>query len=57
MKCRCGGETVASRVKVTHRGKQYKPVSYKCKECDKEFYLSRIYIPVKGRSLRGKASD
>lgn len=50
MKCKCGGNTKASRVKVTHRGKEYRPICYKCKECSKEFYLSRIYVPIK----RGK---
>lgn len=57
MKCKCGGSTSITRVNITHRGKKYQPTRYTCKECSKEFYLTRIYIPVKGRSLRGKPND
>jgi hypothetical protein len=57
MKCKCGGSTSITRINITHRGKKYQPICYTCKECSREFYLTRIYIPVKGRSLRGKPND
>jgi len=47
MKCKCGGNTKANRVKVTHRGREYRKTLYKCKECQKEFYLNRIYVPLR----------
>ena len=48
MKCKCGGNTKTFRVNITIRGKKYKPVSYKkCKDCEREFEIVRIHIPIK----------
>ena len=47
MKCKCGGDTKTSRVNITLRGKKYKPVSYKCKDCEREFEIVRIHIPIR----------
>ena len=47
MKCSCGGDTKTSRVNIPFRGKKYKPIFYKCKDCDKGFEVIRIHIPTR----------
>lgn len=48
MKCKCGGDTTSQKVNVTHRHKKYKVSRYTCQKCSREFYLSRIYVPLRG---------
>lgn len=47
MKCKCGGDTKVSRISFTLRGKQYKPLSYKCNSCETQFEIITIHIPLK----------
>lgn len=47
MKCKCGGDTLATKVTIERRNKKYRVSRYKCQKCEREFYLSRIYVPLK----------
>lgn len=46
MKCNCGGEgdLVIRRVDLKRKYKNYRVTTYKCNECQLEFYLGRIFV-------------
>ena len=47
MKCSCGGGITKLREKITIRGKQYKPIFYRCDTCDKRIERTIVHIPIR----------
>lgn len=47
MKCKCGGDTTATKVTIERRNKKYRVSLFKCKKCEREFNVSKIHVFLK----------